>query len=552
MDTWRRLLHLLLHAAWLLPVYVITLSVSNIWYQQMAVAAVEVMRRRQQQQQLEGGGGGSAAASSQMPQPPRDAPANGPGLTPPSTRRRTTDGGAASINSSSSTLGTGRGDPPTPGGGGSSGGGGGPAAQALEGVAQELYRVLLFMVFSTEVLALSCVPYLGEWLGRGLSRGAGEWSLLGGESTGGACSIPSQPIPTQPTHPPSHPPTQTNQPGLAVNLVFLSWLYAFYCFDYGWSLQGVPLAERIAFFERRWAFFAGALGRGCACMRVGVMRVTRAVCFATDPPPPRFPHDRRVRPPLHPPDAAAALPHCVGRPQPAVPRFRPGCVRLRPGRQARYEGCWPTAAAVLSHARLRLLGVSHLHALITCSFAVLHSEPCSCNLAIPSPTSCSPPRLEQRVEPAADFRYGAAPHRRHHRRGHGAAGGARVARPRGIDLVSGQLPVYIMYTKSVLTGLWRGIRSGLQSVCDRSGGSAEALAAVVSKHCTLLVHCSSWRINQATEGQRTMQGGKQGNRGSTQSSSCAKHGRSSSFRSPSRFWHVQGFHKALIIQRDRG
>ena len=51
-------------------------------------------------------------------------------------------------------------------------------------------------------------------------------------------------------------------PGRVANVLFLSWLYAFYCFDYGWGLQGVPLPERIAFFERRWAFFAGGRGTG--------------------------------------------------------------------------------------------------------------------------------------------------------------------------------------------------------------------------------------------------------------------------------------------------
>ncbi len=37
----------------------------------------------------------------------------------------------------------------------------------------------------------------------------------------------------------------------------LSWLYAFYCFDYKWSLYAVPLERRVLFFETNWAFFAG-------------------------------------------------------------------------------------------------------------------------------------------------------------------------------------------------------------------------------------------------------------------------------------------------------
>lgn len=45
-------------------------------------------------------------------------------------------------------------------------------------------------------------------------------------------------------------------------MLALSWLYAYYCFDYKWGLQGVRLTERLAYFERRWAFFAGAEGLG--------------------------------------------------------------------------------------------------------------------------------------------------------------------------------------------------------------------------------------------------------------------------------------------------
>ncbi len=41
-----------------------------------------------------------------------------------------------------------------------------------------------------------------------------------------------------------------------------SWLYAFFCFDYKWSLRRQPLAARIAYFEAHWAFFGGF---GAAC-----------------------------------------------------------------------------------------------------------------------------------------------------------------------------------------------------------------------------------------------------------------------------------------------
>ncbi|GLC43313.1 hypothetical protein PLESTF_000416800 [Pleodorina starrii] len=81
------------------------------------------------------------------------------------------------------------------------GGGGG----GLENVAQEVYRVVLFCVFFAEVSTVGRLPYVGQ----------------------------------------------------ALNVLLLSWLYAYYCYDYKWGLQGVHLTERLAYFERRWAFFAG-------------------------------------------------------------------------------------------------------------------------------------------------------------------------------------------------------------------------------------------------------------------------------------------------------
>jgi len=44
---------------------------------------------------------------------------------------------------------------------------------------------------------------------------------------------------------------------MVVNFVLLSWLNAFYSFDYQWSLRGRRLEERIQFFERNWAYFLG-------------------------------------------------------------------------------------------------------------------------------------------------------------------------------------------------------------------------------------------------------------------------------------------------------
>ncbi|GBF99027.1 hypothetical protein Rsub_11972 [Raphidocelis subcapitata] len=194
--TLRRALDALLHASWLLPVYVITLLVSCMWYQQMAVAAFEVKRQQQQiqQQQIQqpqdgapDGGGGATVLATSPPLSPFAARALGLDA------RRASDAGGATGNS------------------GSGGGGGSGAAAALEGVAQEAYRVVFFLIFSLEVLAISWLPLIGA----------------------------------------------------VANVLFLSWLYAFYCFDYCWSLQGVPLPERLSFFERRWAFFAGF---GLPCM----------------------------------------------------------------------------------------------------------------------------------------------------------------------------------------------------------------------------------------------------------------------------------------------
>ncbi|KAG2444761.1 hypothetical protein HXX76_001505 [Chlamydomonas incerta] len=90
-------------------------------------------------------------------------------------------------------------------GGGSGAGAGAGAGGGLEDAAQELYRVVLFCIFFAEVSVVGKVPYVGYGL----------------------------------------------------NVLALSWLYAYYCFDYKWGLQGVRLTERLGYFERRWAFFAG-------------------------------------------------------------------------------------------------------------------------------------------------------------------------------------------------------------------------------------------------------------------------------------------------------
>ncbi|XP_048430557.1 protein EI24 homolog [Pyrus x bretschneideri] len=45
--------------------------------------------------------------------------------------------------------------------------------------------------------------------------------------------------------------------GKAVNFLLLSWMYAYYCFEYKWNFSEVRLEKRLDFFESNWAFFAG-------------------------------------------------------------------------------------------------------------------------------------------------------------------------------------------------------------------------------------------------------------------------------------------------------
>ncbi|KAH0753240.1 hypothetical protein KY285_006388 [Solanum tuberosum] len=79
----------------------------------------------------------------------------------------------------------------------------------LEGVmisiAEQLYSVLLLTFFFMEVYVTGFIPYIGK----------------------------------------------------ALNFMLLSWLYAYYCFEYKWNLSGLSLDKRLDFFESNWAFFAG-------------------------------------------------------------------------------------------------------------------------------------------------------------------------------------------------------------------------------------------------------------------------------------------------------
>lgn len=47
--------------------------------------------------------------------------------------------------------------------------------------------------------------------------------------------------------------------GRPVQFLLMSWVYAFYWFDYKWSLTNLPLENRVQFFQSHWAYFAGEL-----------------------------------------------------------------------------------------------------------------------------------------------------------------------------------------------------------------------------------------------------------------------------------------------------
>ncbi|KAK9840173.1 hypothetical protein WJX74_004779 [Apatococcus lobatus] len=72
-------------------------------------------------------------------------------------------------------------------------------------LAQELFRMTLFCVFFIQSLVAGCIPFIGP----------------------------------------------------LANFVLLSWLYAFYFFDYKWAMTNVPLVTRVQHFEGHFAFFAG-------------------------------------------------------------------------------------------------------------------------------------------------------------------------------------------------------------------------------------------------------------------------------------------------------
>lgn len=78
------------------------------------------------------------------------------------------------------------------------------------GIAEQIFSVLLLSFFFLEVYVVGYIPYIGK----------------------------------------------------TFNFLLLSWMYAYYCFEYKWNLSGLSLDKRIDFFETNWAFFAG-FGNPC-------------------------------------------------------------------------------------------------------------------------------------------------------------------------------------------------------------------------------------------------------------------------------------------------
>lgn len=73
------------------------------------------------------------------------------------------------------------------------------------GIGEQVYSILLLSVFFLEVYATGFIPYIGKVL----------------------------------------------------NFLLLSWMYAYYCFEYKWNFNEVALDRRLDYFESYWPFFAG-------------------------------------------------------------------------------------------------------------------------------------------------------------------------------------------------------------------------------------------------------------------------------------------------------
>lgn len=151
--------------------------------------------------------------------------------------------------------------------------------RVLECTAQEVYRGLLFVVFTVEVYILSLVPFAGRW-GCGANLVLLQTAHLAANSTRqpadgsstsymGCCRNheAKQHLQQARESCSSSAVTFTTHcgnwcgccmpAGVVLNVLFLSWLYAYYCFDYKWALEGIRLPNRLHFFECNWAYFAG-------------------------------------------------------------------------------------------------------------------------------------------------------------------------------------------------------------------------------------------------------------------------------------------------------
>ena len=45
--------------------------------------------------------------------------------------------------------------------------------------------------------------------------------------------------------------------GTVLSFTLTAWLHSFYCFNYQWNMQGIPLKTQIALLEHNWAYFFG-------------------------------------------------------------------------------------------------------------------------------------------------------------------------------------------------------------------------------------------------------------------------------------------------------
>ena len=59
--------------------------------------------------------------------------------------------------------------------------------------------------------------------------------------------------------------------GMVARAVLETWLYAFYCFDYRWSMEARELKWRLRHFEGNWAYFSG-FGSPCVLLSVAMSR----------------------------------------------------------------------------------------------------------------------------------------------------------------------------------------------------------------------------------------------------------------------------------------